>query len=725
MFYFAVGFAVWLHVFGWGAGLAVLAMPKQWRAFWPLLAWPAGFAFQSLVVWLAVYAGLPGTNSYAWWVEAIPLVLAVVALRIHGATRLRRELTRLAGLWILMAANLTVLLLPLAAVTRGLNTLSLGSQDAPDYAAGARVLMEFAHSDRRGFLGLTEVVRVMSVDNFFDFWLRLNHFTPSALIAFNGTILHCLPHELTGIMTVLLLTCSLPAVFLVARVVLGYGPGVSLWVAALYGFSPVTWHAVYHLAMGQLLAAPAIALLTWAGIALWRGHLSAHRAAMFVGVLSIAYVLLLGSYNFILLVCLAPALAYAGMDGLRRRAWGKLGMWIYVMLAPAGVCGLVFWPRLAGLGERFALFHAFNFGWRIPVLTPEGWLGFVATYQLQAFSNPWRSGAAALVVIALAVALTQAARRRRRAPYVAVCLIIPALIGYFFLQWRGLERPNASYDAYKILAVFFPCLLAALVFWAAWGLRGGRAARIAAQIGMVVVLAGTLRADWLFAKRLETPPLGVSRELIQLSRLEQDPAIHSLNVLISDGWSRLWANGFLLRIPQYFATHTYEGRLNTRLRGEWDLTGGVTDISLPKNGSRRLGPHYSLVDTRSPYFFRVRFGRGWHELEQPFGLPEQWRWTRREAALHLFNPQSTPLTMEVEAKLRTLRPQGLQLWLNGQLWTTLQVGTKPEEIRLPGLNLPHGESILEFRAAESADSPAGDSRELGFAFYRIGFTVSE
>ena len=47
--------------------------------------------------------------------------------------------------------------------------------------------MEFAKYDREGFLGLTEVVRVASVDNFFDYWLRLNHFTPSALIALNGS----------------------------------------------------------------------------------------------------------------------------------------------------------------------------------------------------------------------------------------------------------------------------------------------------------------------------------------------------------------------------------------------------------------------------------------------------------------------------------------------------------------------------------------------------------
>ena len=86
-------------------------------------------------------------------------------------------------MWAAVGGCLVLLVLPVAIASRGLTTLSLGSCDAADYAAGARVLMEFARADRTGFLGLTEVVQVHSVDNFFDYWLRLNHFTPSALMA--------------------------------------------------------------------------------------------------------------------------------------------------------------------------------------------------------------------------------------------------------------------------------------------------------------------------------------------------------------------------------------------------------------------------------------------------------------------------------------------------------------------------------------------------------------
>ena len=67
---------------------------------------------------------------------------------------------------------------------------------------------------------------------------------------------------------------SVPVVYWTARAVMGYRHGAGLWIAALYGFSPITWYAVYHVATGQLLAAPAIALITWAGVALWRGPLN-------------------------------------------------------------------------------------------------------------------------------------------------------------------------------------------------------------------------------------------------------------------------------------------------------------------------------------------------------------------------------------------------------------------------------------------------------------------
>ncbi len=165
----------------------MVAMPKPWRKFWPLLAPASGLFLQSVVVWLGAYLGFKGTNAYAWPSEIVPLVLLAIGLRIKSQSFLK-DILRVSAVFVVMAGALFCAVRPMTKAAPGLTTISLGSCDAADYAGGARALMEFARSDRTGFLGLSEVVRVMSVDNFSDYFLKLNHFTPSALIAFNGTI---------------------------------------------------------------------------------------------------------------------------------------------------------------------------------------------------------------------------------------------------------------------------------------------------------------------------------------------------------------------------------------------------------------------------------------------------------------------------------------------------------------------------------------------------------
>jgi hypothetical protein len=334
MMFFLVAFALLVLALFWGAGVAVLAMPRPWRRFWPVVALPMGFTLQSVAVWIGAHADWPGTNRYARASLIVPALLLLAAVRQRGPRQLQADCARFGVLAALMAAGLVLIMAPMAIASRGLTTLSLGSCDAADYAAGARVFMEFAHSDRVGFLGLTEVVRVMSTDNFYDFWLRLNHFTPSALIALNGSILDCSPFELTGVLTAVVMISTLPLVFWIARAVVGYASSVSLWIAAIYGLSPITWYAVAHVAIGQLLAAHAIALLTWSGVALWRGRDSPERAIAFGAVMAAGYSLLLGSYNFMLLVCLVPVLAYAGGLAIWRRQWRRLGWWALAMIGP-------------------------------------------------------------------------------------------------------------------------------------------------------------------------------------------------------------------------------------------------------------------------------------------------------------------------------------------------------------------------------------------------------
>jgi hypothetical protein len=122
------------------------------------------------------------------------------------------------------------------------------------------------------------------------------------------------------------------------------------------------------------------------------------------------------------------------------------------------------------------------------------------------------------------------------------------------------------------------------------------------------------------------------------------PEVKSVNLLVVDFWSRLWANSFLLHKPHYFPSHTYEGRLNTALKGEWDLLGGLIAVSLPDRDRHiAIDKHFTLVDTRSPYFVRARVGEGWYDGERLPRANLRWRWTKGNAELLIENPHPRSL----------------------------------------------------------------------------------
>ena len=721
----AVAFALLLHVLFWGAGAAMLTMPHPWRRLWPVLIFPLGFALQSAVVWAGAHAGLRGTNAYAAWSELLPVVLLVVALRRRGVRTAWTDLGRFGLVGATVGGVLALMVLPVAIASPALTTISLGSCDAADYAAGARVLMEFARTDRAGFLGLTEVVRVASADNFFDYWLRLNHFTPAALIAFNGSVLGCAPHEITTLFTAVLLAGTVPLVFWSARAIVGYNGVVSLIVGGLFGVSPVMWYVLAHVSPGQVLAAQGVVLLTWAGVALWRGRLAMRRAWQFGVVLACGYWLVLGSYNFFVLLCLVPAIAHAGGLAVWTRAWARFGRWLGWMLVPLLACAVLFAGRVAGLAERFSLLQAYDFGWRIPAFTAEGWLGMVQGPDLEAwdfFGVRW--ALSALVVGLLAWAFIRAAQQRHRGAWTALAVSLPVLAGYWFLQVRGARLgTNASYDAYKLFAVFYPLLLPAFFWWVT--LRRSRRLHewlFVVAIG-VFVIGLNLVGCGMFVWKLSRPPLIVDSDLRRLKKIEAMADVKSVNMIFaeSDMWPRLWANAFLLRKEQFFLTDTYEARWRTPLRGEWDLEGGLVAVRLPGGARRQITPRFALVDTRQNGFVRAQPGDGWHAEEFDPRNGERWRWTKGEARIEVENPNAEALLMVLTLDGWSPVERTVLLTRMGDVAEprTVTVGLRRGKTMFGALVVPPGRSTFLLRSNPLPSPVPGDARSLGISVFRL------
>ncbi len=727
MVYFVAAFSLLLHIIFWGVGLSLLITPRRWQKYWAFFATVVGIALQSTIVWIAaVHTEFPGAQSYGQASLLIPFGLLVWAFRLRGWAWIRDGMRRAAGPYALAAVVLVGLVIPASSASKVLTTMSLGSCDAADYAAGARTLGEFSKSDRSGFLGLTEVVELHSVDNFFEHWTRLNHFTPAALLALSNAVFGWEIQETVTVMAAVLVAAAIPLVFWIGRTLFTFGPVAAGWLALLYGVNPVTLYSVWHVALGQTLAAMGIALLTWCAIDVWRQRIMWRQMLVTGGLTVVAFWLLLGSYNFILLVCMVPSLAFVGGQCLWSGQWRQLGVWLGAMLVPLVVALVVFYERTAGLAERFLLFQQYDFGWKIPFLLTDGWLGLVEDIHLSRISG---SASVLLVFVfttLVVVAWLRGVHLRESPAFLAVSAVLPIAAGYAFLQVRGaLLGTNASYDAYKLLAVFHPLVLGGLCYWMSRPLIRHLGWRAVAVVAAGFILAGNLRTAHASALRMESPPLIVDADLVMVRQLESRPDVRSVNLRISDFWTRIWTNAFLLRKAQYFSEYTYEGRRNTELKGEWDLLGGLVQVRVPeRNGhGQMISQRFSLLRTGSPYYFNVQLGDGWFARESaPRSAP--WRWTRGDASIVVDNPHSYPLRVGLSLRGRSLVRRDVQVWRNGVLERRFNMGMDVQTVNVPPIELQPGRTVLELKSSvPPGRANAEDDRLLALMVHGIDFTV--
>ena len=721
--YYFIAAGLIAHTYFWGVGAAWLVLPWRWRRWWWALAPGLGLALQSAVVWVGAHTALPGTNAYAWWSELLPLALLLVGwsrrgLRSGGqlgVSLMRSPAVLLAGI---IAVGAWFLLSPMAAAGRGVTSSSLGSCDHADYAAGARVLAEFSRHDRTGMLGLTEVTHIGSAEYFFDFWLRLNHFTPSALIAHHSAIFGLEAYRLVSVTAAVFLLLNVPLVFLLSRIVAGLSAGTSLFVAGLYAISPLSAYAVHQGALGQLLATQGIGLLVVTTAMLLREAGGARQVWPLGLVMLAAFWLLAGSYNFILPVCLAQAVPWLfGRAWLGPRRWPvrRVGLVAGTALV---ACMIFFWPRFAGIVERFQLFADHDYGWTVPLVTWEGWLGLVSNVYLEANPSVWRW----LIMGGLAAGwvawLVWAWRNERAKCLAAAALVLPVAVGWTILAWESLARSNASYDAFKLVSVFYPGLLAGLCAGLSPGAPGPRSRWT--FIFMALVLAGNLTRAEEFRRKMANPPLRVDKHLVGLGRIESMPAVAAVNLRVGLYWSRLWADAFLLRKPHYFSEPTYEGRNVTPLRGEWDLSDTMLRVFPAAETDRvDLGLNFLLVRSASVRAVRADFGAGWHAPER-FGT-DQWRWTSGTGQIFLTNTQTVPMGVRLRLRAEGLRRgDKLRVECNGKPLLNADVSAVPDWTESIDLTLPPGQSVLTLGPGnEIRRQAANDERTLGIALHQL------
>lgn len=481
-------------------------------------------------------------------------------------------------------------------------------------------------------------------------------------------------------------------------------------LAALYAFSPLNAYAVYHGGLGQLYAAQGIGLVTLAVFGASRAALARRNVGAFLPLALAAVWLLAGSYNFILLVCLAPAGGWLLGQLVLKRNLGATGRVLGLLTVAGAACIALFWGRFSGLVERFSLFEQYNFGWVVPLASPEGWLGILRDTGLHGWPVATRVTLSVAVVGLYLWGVGRLWRRQPARSLAALALVLPVVAGWGILAWESRLRANASYDAYKLLAVFYPGLLAGLLCWLAVPRRR------AAGVLLMLILAANLWVAADFRRQMSAPPLRVDRRLAGLAQLESDPRVGSLNLLIEDYWSRLWANAFLLRKPQYFAIHTYEGRLNTALKGEWDLRDSLLrTVPLADGDMIQVNERFYAVRVAAPGRMQAGFADGWHPAES--NGADRWRWSGGAGRILVTNPADRPVQARLSLRVRALVPGPLELRLEQHSAGVRALDGSLQEVSFEHLLFQPGNTVVTLVGGAGVVPGAGDGRTLSFALY--------
>ncbi|HEX2100589.1 MAG TPA: hypothetical protein VHF69_08005, partial [Candidatus Synoicihabitans sp.] len=174
--------------------------------------------------------------------------------------------------------------------------------------------------------------------------------------------------------------------------------------------------------------------------------------------------------------------------------------------------------------------------------------------------------------------------------------------------------------------------------------------------------------------------------------------------------------------------HTYEGRRNTELRGNWDLTAGIARVrdagAVAAAEAKALPAPYALRPRLNPDDVRIALGAGWYDLEQLPRTRERWRWATADAELTVETRGPLARHATIELDVRSVQPRELEVWRGAARLGSVLVGVNRTVARFPQLLLEPGTTTLRLRSQTPAVAPGGaDSRPLLVCVYRFDLVL--
>lgn len=579
-----------------GLGLSLWLCPQRLKKYALLLAPAFGFAYLTLVGWFCYVGEVPGTDRYAAWVLAPPLLFLAAGWFLHPAGEKpwralfhpESLLAWLAGFGVQLAFAW-----PYVAGVQGmqLTSLSIGNYDLPDAATVATFLKEFHRHTEVGFIGQTQ---------FLWNYTGTNIFGGPLATAFGSTLLNLQTYQVQSMSINVFLFFALLAGYALAREGFGYRPLTAAFLMVLVAFNPLTMYSVYHGFQGHLVSLPLTLTLVLLNLALARVDFAWRDFPGMTVLLALINWGLALTYPHVIVLTYLPLGTYLLVVACQEKQWRRAGFWAVCTVAALVLLTLAshhFWymtvVRLLARSKDIA-------GWFHPLLAPDVVFGFFRGNLNLPYFEPrhpvWQSvGASAAALLFIGYGLKKSWDGHRQTGLLSALWIGYILAGYLLLAYAGREQAGwGGYKSYKFIAYYVPLLLLA-------GLRGyeyllsfKRGPWLYAA-ALLLLLLPNGRASYKIIKLAGEGHLMVTQQMAELKNLERDDRIRSINILHNTHWEAMWEVNFLLRKRLYLKYKFCHGRVAMPLEGEWDMVKGEDIPRLSGPAVIRLNGQYAFV----------------------------------------------------------------------------------------------------------------------------------
>ena len=686
-------------VLGLGATLALI--PARLQRCTLVFAPVVGLCLLSWFGWESMSFGLPGTNTTAPWfclAACVVLLVPIVRGRVPWSTLFNAEF--LIALAVAFCGTL-VLSYP-AMAEPNLTAISGGNHDIASYALNERFLMLHSVGDRPGYVGQCGQIVGLILEAVPGVYFA------SAL---SSSVLGLESYQLENVAFAAYAMWGALVLYVMAREVFRFSARGALVLLAAFSVNPLILYLAAQGFKAQLAAMViASSLYCWVAPGFGRENSPTWRemagAILFCWGLAATYPHMLPAV-LLPLAFLSVVLAVAARS-FRRLRWPL----VTAVVALAGTAALS--PeRARGVYRSLVFLKGVVAGWFIPWISPAAFFGLSGMNDFSRYAHlPWQAEASLGLVLGVLVAagLAGAWRRERDTFFAAFSflLVIGGVYGYLILKDRDTSGLG-GYKAFKWISFFAP------VLWCSALLIVREAqprplARWAQQLLALALIAGNTVSGVRYDKFLRANHRSVSPALSELTSLDADPRVDSLNLVTSDFWDGMWETTFLFHKNLYPTHQTYYPA--SPALGKWTLDDLTRDSILKVEpcwaSAVRVNDRFEAV--RGSPNLAAEWQGGWQGDERTH------RWTTETVASIRFHSRPHE-PIRITLRYRPLDPSDqLSVRLNGSMVAACSDGERCSFDAAAG----QGDNLLELAGSVPPRAPGnGDPRPLGMAFSEI------